>query len=159
MAAVGGSIASTGEKISLVGLIAQACSFGLFTILLLVFGYKVRKTSPEKWHNAVSDRKMGSRFAWRRDWTVLYRVLIATCVGYLVRSIFRIAEYAQGYFGYLATHEGYFYCLDALPILLCIACFAFIWPPIVFDHLDESQGYPMDVRTNSAITTDGKDFA
>lgn len=60
MAAVGGSIASTGEKvsrtkrfderflltmffcqISLVGLIAQACSFGLFTILLLVFGYKV----------------------------------------------------------------------------------------------------------------------
>ncbi|KAJ9107644.1 hypothetical protein QFC21_001104 [Naganishia friedmannii] len=80
-------------------------------------------------------------------------------VGEKVRSIFRIAEYAQGYFGYLATHEGYFYCLDALPILLCIACFAFIWPPIVFDHLDEHQGYPMEVRTNSAISADGKYFA
>ncbi|GHJ90211.1 hypothetical protein NliqN6_6613 [Naganishia liquefaciens] len=155
MASAGGSIASTGETISLVGLIAQACSFTLFTLLLTVFGMKIRKAAPEKWHQAAHERKNGSRFAWRRDWTLMYRVLLATCAGYLVRSFFRIAEYAQGYFGYLATHEGYFYALDALPIFLCIACFTVFWPPIVFDHIDRSHSYQLDVRSNSGISMEG----
>ncbi|KAI5449232.1 hypothetical protein NCC49_005211 [Naganishia albida] len=155
MASAGGSIATTGEKISLVGLVAQACSFGLFTILLLVFGFKIRKTSPEKWHQAVHERKTGPKFAWRSDWTLLYGILLLTCVGYLVRSVFRIAEYAQGYFGYLATHEGYFYALDALPIFLCIACFTVFWPPIIFDHIDEHHEYPLEVRTSSATSMEG----
>lgn len=72
-----------------------------------------------------------------------------------VRSVFRIAEYAQGYFGYLATHEGYFYALDALPIFLCIACFTVFWPPIIFDHIDENHDYPLEVRTSSATSMEG----
>lgn len=72
-----------------------------------------------------------------------------------VRSFFRIAEYAQGYFGYLATHEGYFYALDALPIFLCIACFTVFWPPIIFDHIDENHDYPLELRTSSATSMEG----
>jgi hypothetical protein len=120
----------------------------------------------------VHERKSGPRFAWRRDWTLLYGILLLTCVGYLVRtdrtlrtllltlpsqvrSFFRIAEYAQGYFGYLATHEGYFYALDALPIFLCIACFTVFWPPIIFDHIDEKHEYPLEVRSGSAGSMEG----
>ena len=46
-----------------------------------------------------------------------------------VRSVFRIAEFAQGYDGELRTVEGWFYGLDALPLWLAIAVFAVIWPP------------------------------
>lgn len=126
MAAVGGSIASTGEKVSRskrfderlliydvflsdipgrsnrssmqlwslhhsssgvrVQGVSRYAPFPHMSLLIKEHLQLSRKTSPEKWHNAVTDRRMGSRFAWRRDWTVLYRVLIATCVGYLVRT-------------------------------------------------------------------------
>jgi hypothetical protein len=46
-----------------------------------------------------------------------------------IRSIFRIAEFAGGYDSYLATHEGYLYLLDALPLFLAMSLYVFVWPP------------------------------
>ena len=67
-------------------------------------------------------------------WTTLYYVLLLTCVAYLVRCIFRVAEFADGYTGYLAVNEGYFYLLDALPLAIAISLFYFVWPPSVFAY-------------------------
>lgn len=36
-----------------------------------------------------------------------------------MRSCYRVAEFSQGWRGYLASHEVYFYCLEALPMLPC----------------------------------------
>jgi hypothetical protein len=74
----------------------------------------------------------GQRFLER--WTTLYYVLLLTCVAYLVRCIFRVAEFADGYTSYLAVNEGYFYLLDALPLAIAISLFYFVWPPTVFAH-------------------------
>jgi hypothetical protein len=74
----------------------------------------------------------GQRFLNR--WTTLYYVLLLTCIAYLVRCIFRVAEFANGYTSYLAVHEGYFYILDALPLAVAIALFVLVWPPAVFAH-------------------------
>lgn len=55
--------------------------------------------------------------------------MMISCAGILVRSAFRIAEFSQGYRGYLATHEAYFYLLDALPLLFSTAVFTVcVWP-------------------------------
>ena len=37
-------------------------------------------------------------------------------------------ELSQGFTGHLSTTEGYFYGLDALPLLLAIAIYVPIWP-------------------------------
>ncbi|KAF7374487.1 hypothetical protein MSAN_00333100 [Mycena sanguinolenta] len=43
------SLVNVGNKIALVGLTLQAVSFGLFTIVLIVFAYRVSKLFPELW--------------------------------------------------------------------------------------------------------------
>lgn len=45
-----------------------------------------------------------------------------------VRSIFRTIELGEGYAGYLATHEVYFYTLDTLPLFIAISIFVPFWP-------------------------------
>ena len=51
-----------------------------------------------------------------RDWRILFWVLLSTCVGIVVRCVFRAIEYAGGYDSYLASTEVFFYVLDALPL-------------------------------------------
>ncbi|OCF32275.1 hypothetical protein I316_05943 [Kwoniella heveanensis BCC8398] len=45
-----------------------------------------------------------------------------------VRGIYRSIELAQGWTGYLITHEPYFIYLDGLPMVLCLAAFAISHP-------------------------------
>ncbi|EJU02136.1 hypothetical protein DACRYDRAFT_107073 [Dacryopinax primogenitus] len=41
---------------------------------------------------------------------------------------YRVIEFSQGWFGYLPTHEAYFYGLDSLVILLASAVYIWFWP-------------------------------
>lgn len=90
----------------------------------------------------------GQRFFDR--WTTLYYVLLLTCVAYLTRCIFRVAEFVGGYDSYLATTEGYFYLLDALPLALAISLFFFVWPPSIFAHDANNVGHLDGAREYNA---------
>ncbi|BGP54438.1 Envelope glycoprotein gp160 [Rhodotorula sphaerocarpa] len=138
-AASGSEMAKIGPKIALAGLALQLVSFSLFTVTLFLFGLCVRRkalyadlTTPFSWSEY--------RF-WQRepvqDWRPLFCVLAVTCVGIIVRSTFRIVEYAGGYYGELATHEGYFYLLDALPLWLAMTLYCFFWPSRFIDGVRE----------------------
>ncbi|KAE9395967.1 RTA1-domain-containing protein [Gymnopus androsaceus JB14] len=94
-------LSSVGTKIAMVGLILQLLSFALFTIMLIAFGFRVRAKYPSTWNIRASSRV-------------------------LIRCVFRIAEFAGGYFGFLATHEGYFYLLDALPLWIAMTLYCFV---------------------------------
>ncbi|KAF7985913.1 hypothetical protein HWV62_43820 [Athelia sp. TMB] len=123
------SMASTGQKISLFGLILQLVSFALYTVLLLVFGFRVMQQYPQVW-------KLSTQ-GGRKDWRVLYFVVCLTCIGILIRSVFRIVEFSQGYHGYVPTHEAFFYCFDSVPLFLAIGLYAFVWPP-AYTHQEQS---------------------
>lgn len=45
--------------------------------------------------------------------------LFCTIVLMFVRNVFRVIEFSQGYLGYLATHEAYFYIFDFAMIFSC----------------------------------------
>lgn len=65
---------------------------------------------------------------WVRDWRTLAGALAVSCVGILVRSVYRTVELSQGYTGPLATTEGFFYGLDTLPLALAVFVYVPFWP-------------------------------
>ncbi|KAB8075222.1 RTA1 like protein-domain-containing protein [Aspergillus leporis] len=90
-----------GPHIIVGGLVVQIIFFGFFMTSSAVF-HKRMNGDP------VADS--GSGFNWRR---LLYALYGASAL-ILVRSIFRLIEYAQGNDGYLVGHEWFMYIFDAL---------------------------------------------
>ncbi|KAJ7935587.1 RTA1 like protein-domain-containing protein [Mycena leptocephala] len=126
------SLANLGNKIVLIGLVLQAVSFGLFTIVLLTFGFRVSTHFPQVWRpKNLRPFKIFSR-QLIDDWRIVFYLTCLTCIGILVRSIFRIAEYAGGYSGTIATHEGYFYGFDTLPLWIAMSLYCIVWPTRAF---------------------------
>ncbi|KAJ7144545.1 RTA1 like protein-domain-containing protein [Mycena epipterygia] len=130
LTAIGGSLANVGAKISMFGLSLQLLSFAIFTLLLLNFGWRLRTDFPDVWRA----KQAGTAFkvlSWNPvdEWRVLYFTICITCIGIIVRSIFRIIEFAGGYTGFVSTHEGYFYIFDALPLWISMTLYCFVWPP------------------------------
>ncbi|KAF7358276.1 hypothetical protein MVEN_00876700 [Mycena venus] len=122
------SVANLGNKIAMVGLILQAVSFALFTIVLIVFTQRVSKLFPELWRpKNPRPFKVFSRQPID-DWCIVVYLMYATCVGILIRSIFRVAEFAGGYNGTISTHEGYFYVFDSLPLWISMSLYCVVWP-------------------------------
>ncbi|CAE6378444.1 hypothetical protein RSOLAG22IIIB_11545 [Rhizoctonia solani] len=130
----GGSMAASasagkiGSKIFLIGLIIQLISFCAYMVVFAVFLHRMKVNRPGE---CVLPRNSAEFFS---HWTALAGALIISCIGILIRSIFRTIENAQGFTGYLATHEVYFYVLDTLPLFIAILVFVVTWPPMYLTH-------------------------
>mmetsp|Transcript_28830 Transcript_28830/g.63520 ORF Transcript_28830/g.63520 Transcript_28830/m.63520 type:complete len:320 (-) Transcript_28830:905-1864(-) len=98
--------AELGRKLLLVGLFLQLFFFTLFTLLVI--------------HVQRSER-YGFR-ANARFYPVFW-CLYSTIALMYVRNIFRVIEFAQGFRGYLATHEVFFYMFDFVPLFFCFVLF------------------------------------
>lgn len=111
---------TVGSNIFLAGLVLQLASFALFTVMVIIFIYRV-------W-------RYDRHGIWAQPgWKSLYAALGWTCVMFLIRSVFRTVELSEGYTGYLSTHEIYYICLDALPLWLGIIVYVYYWPPRFLD--------------------------
>ncbi|KAJ7288406.1 RTA1 like protein-domain-containing protein [Mycena rebaudengoi] len=116
-----------GNTMIMAGLCLQLVSFIFFTVILIVFGYRVSRHFPAVWKQ--QEFRFFSIFSRPiEDWRVLFYVICATCVAIIIRSIFRIAEYGGGATGYIAQHEVYFYLFDALLLYIAMGLFIVVWP-------------------------------
>ncbi|CAK5273489.1 unnamed protein product [Mycena citricolor] len=122
------SSANLGTKIALIGLILQAVSFLLFTFLMLTFAFRVANHFPHIWRPETPAPFKILSTAPIEDWRILIYIMSITCVGIMTRSVFRIAEFAGGYNGRIATHEVYFYLFDALPLMMTMSLYCVVWP-------------------------------
>jgi len=113
--------ALTGSRIFLAGLALQLLSFFIFTCIYLLFVYRVRKFQPQIW-------AMDRLKRWYYDWRALAATLTVSCVGILIRSIYRTIELSQGFEGPLTTSEAFFYGLDTLPLFIAIVVYIPFWP-------------------------------
>ncbi|KAJ6484887.1 RTA1 like protein-domain-containing protein [Mycena sanguinolenta] len=128
------SAAKLGNTLGLAGLVLQAFSFLLFTVVLLTFGSRLSKHFPDLW---VPRNARPFRLFSRQpidNWRIVYYTMCVTCIGVLIRSVFRVAEFAGGYSGTIATHEVYFYFFDALPLWLSMSLYCFVWPVRAFGN-------------------------
>ncbi|KZT21572.1 hypothetical protein NEOLEDRAFT_1181582 [Neolentinus lepideus HHB14362 ss-1] len=128
--------AKLGNTITLIGLVAQAISYVFFLCVAFNAHYRVVRASPRS-----------SRY--EEEWWKAIWLLYFSSVPIIIRSIYRVAEFAQGSSGYLVTHEVYFYCLDALPLLIAVVCYAAFWPGQYI--VNRSEDYKMTLDSNVSV--------
>ncbi|OHF01553.1 RTA1 protein [Colletotrichum orchidophilum] len=106
---------NSGAKIIIVGLFVQLICFGFFVVIAVAFHYSI---------NSAPTGRSNSSIPWRKHMMALYLGSFLV----MVRSIFRAAEYLQGFDGYLLSHEAYLYIFDALLMFLVMVLFNIIHP-------------------------------
>jgi len=152
--ATGGSLSASanrpqqalnGSHIFLGGLAAQLVSFFVFTIIYLTFLYRVRKYSPDIWN-------MDHDKPWHQSWRTLATVLIVSCIGILIRSLYRVIELSEGFQGRLASSETFFYCLDTLPLFIAIAVYIPFWPGRFIENKAASSISGSDIEKETGST-------
>ncbi|KAF3763300.1 RTA1-domain-containing protein [Cryphonectria parasitica EP155] len=127
--AVGGAQTSTasstdqagkelGTHIMVAGIAFQLFTMTLFGLLLIDFF-----------------RRVFSRGSEFRGFVTapVQRVLVALVISFImiyIRSIYRTIELAQGWTGYLITHEGYFIGLDASIMVIAVGVFVAVDPAL-----------------------------
>ncbi|KAH8826671.1 RTA1 like protein-domain-containing protein [Flagelloscypha sp. PMI_526] len=116
------SMADIGGYVIIGGLFIQIIFFGLFITTSFLFNQRIIR-EPTKLSTRMLDQPYG-----KYSWLTMLRVLYIASGFIMVRSIFRVVEYIQGRDGYLATHEVYFYCLDALMMVPAVYIFNFVHP-------------------------------
>lgn len=119
-----GSNSNMGETIVIVGLVIQIAFFGLFVFSAAIF---------HKRYNA----RLGAHAGF--DWEKIMLMLYATSALILVRSIFRIVEYAGGSEGYLLTTEWPLYIFDSVLMLGVMVVFYYWYPNDIQDTQTHDQ--------------------
>lgn len=114
-------MARTGSRIFLVGLILQLISFACFMAVYFRFTWRMWKLEPEIC-------KRDAHLPWYNDWRALCAAMWISCIGVLVRCVFRTVELSEGFQGHLTTTESYFYALDVLPLLIALVIYIPFWP-------------------------------
>jgi hypothetical protein len=137
-----------GENIITGGLGIQVLFFGLFIIVTGIFNYRIRA--------APSLRSTQITLPWQNYLHVLYGASFLI----LVRSLFRIVEYAMGQDGVLLSHEYFLYIFDAALMFISMALFNIYHPSRIIshktkdtvDHDPESQDSSYDLQEHRAHT-------
>ncbi|KAG4411840.1 hypothetical protein IFR04_015024 [Cadophora malorum] len=97
---------TTGSHLVVGGLFVQLFFFGCFIAVAVHFDIVMHKLPTSRAQGAVP---------WRKHLLALY----AASVLIMIRSVFRVIEYLQGFSGYLLSHEVYLYIFDAV-LMLCV---------------------------------------
>ncbi|GAA5846298.1 hypothetical protein JCM9279_005897 [Rhodotorula babjevae] len=154
---IGGKWLPLGEKLAISGLALQLASFTLFTILLVVFAKRLRAGFPEVYFSQTPERRTTFK-PWLKepvdDLRTLLLTLSLTCIGILVRSMFRLVEQCDGFFGYIATHEAYLYAFDSTPLWLSMTLFCVVWPPRHIAGINARQD-PVVLRERGLVSSGG----
>ena len=123
MATGNGSNYRTGENIVIGGLIVQVVVFGFFVLTSALFHTRIwRHPTPKVTIEYVP---------WQKHMMALY----ITSMLILVRSVFRVVEYAQGNDGYLMSHEWFLYVFDGVLMLGVMATWALVHPSEMYAML------------------------
>lgn len=109
-----------GTHIMVAGIAFQLLTMTLFVGLMGDFMRRVLRTQGEFSNMVTKGMKL-----------VFVALVISTAMIY-IRGIYRTIELAQGWRGYLITHEGYFIGLDATIMVIAVAIFIPIDPAVIF---------------------------
>ncbi|GAA6061387.1 hypothetical protein JCM10212_000647 [Sporobolomyces blumeae] len=107
-----------GTHIMVAGIVVQLAAMIAFCVLGLIFARNVRREPGWREKDSIKHGRVGL-LGWGLVWISAW---------ILIRCIYRVIELAQGWTGYLITHEPYFDVLDAMAMAFAQGGFLFCWP-------------------------------
>ena len=111
---------TSGKYIIVGGLILQLLFFGLFVAVSAIFNHRIRRQPLPR---SMPDNGIH----WRTHMHILYIVSVLI----MIRSLFRLVEFLQGYAGYLLSHEVYLFIFDAALMFIVVVAFNLKHPSAV----------------------------
>lgn len=129
-------VADAAKGIVIGGLMVQIIVFGLFIITSVVFERRMR---------AAGGSEYGQE-AWQAHLYPLYAVSALI----MVRSIFRVIEYAMGQKGYLLSHEWTMYVFDSVLMFGVMAIWGWWHPGTIRTERHGSQLFSMGSSQSKA---------
>lgn len=125
-----------GTHIMVAGIAFQLFTMTLFGALVVDFLHRVGVVSLPYYGHGREGGAGGMQHGQGEEVTRgMRRVLAAMLVSFVmiyIRSVYRTVELAQGWNGYLITHEGYFIGLDAAIMVVAVAAFVPVDPAVIF---------------------------
>lgn len=112
---------NAGQNIVVGGLVVQVVFFGLFVIAGCMFHLRLRKLPTSKSYGT----------PWEKHMISLYLVSMMI----FIRSIIRVAEYAQGFDGYVFSHEAFLYGFDGLVMWCAMVVMNWVHPSEVAGYI------------------------
>ncbi|TQS32692.1 hypothetical protein Golomagni_06985 [Golovinomyces magnicellulatus] len=110
------STSNIGEKTILAGLFLQIIIFGFFVVMSATLHVRLRR-----WPTEDSIRSSAK-------WQGIMAVLYSTSIPILVRSVFRVVEYAMGRDAYLIQHEWPTFVFDSALMVITMVIFGWWFP-------------------------------
>jgi hypothetical protein len=110
------SLATTAKWVVLVGLGIQLVAFALFGLTALAF------------HARIIRRPTTASFQVDQKWRKTLQMLYGVSALVIVRSVFRLIEYAGGEDGYLLSHEWPLYAFGTLTMLAVAVISFYVYP-------------------------------
>ncbi|BGP39118.1 hypothetical protein JCM10450v2_003072 [Rhodotorula kratochvilovae] len=107
-----------GTHIMVAGIAFQLACMLVFSVLALDVYRRARADRSYRERRHAQEGRL-SRLGWGLAWATAWIV---------IRGIYRTVELAEGWSGYLITHEPYFAVLDSTAMVLCQAVFCYAWP-------------------------------
>lgn len=105
-----------GKWVVVAGLVLQVALFGFFVVVA------------GKFHRALLASPTTSSMAPGNQWQRIMTVLYGSSLLIFIRNCVRVAEYAEGFTGWIIRHEAMLFVFDALPMVLLLAALI-IWHP------------------------------
>ncbi|KAJ5771692.1 hypothetical protein N7520_002221 [Penicillium odoratum] len=115
-----------GSNVVIIGLVVQLLFFGFFVVVTITFHIRINKYPTTR---SLAERQMARNEVWgQHNWSTAIMALYAVSMLILIRSVYRLVEYKEGYSGVIMTHEAYAYVLDATLMWLAMVVMN-IWHP------------------------------
>lgn len=131
-----------GNRVILLGLGIQVVFFGGFMMVITIFHYRIVK------------RPTNISQTTTAPWLKFIYLMYTASMLIMIRSVFRMVEYAQDNNGSLIKREMYVYVLDALLMSIVGLLFVLFHPATLFVHRggsgykeDTADSYPMVGQT------------
>lgn len=129
-----GSSADMGNNIVIAGLVVQVLMFGLFMVTSFEFERRMNRAPS------------GHVFDADVPWKTHLHVLDVVSALILIRSVFRVIEYAGGQDGYLLGHEWTMYIFDSVPMVTAMVLWAVWHPGIIQTSASRTHTLALDMR-------------
>lgn len=125
-----------GKNLILIGLFLQIAFFGFFLICGGLVHFRLSRNPTQA----------SSQTSWTKHMYMLYIAGILI----LIRSLFRVAEFAGGHNGTLQSHEIYLYIFDSVLMLGVMVAFNVVHPGSIIGRKAQSEGFVLSGRETSS---------